>query len=84
MPQLGPNQVIVPDTMCLTLKFENSNTKSWFKNNLGRLLCSELKVRVGGEIVYDNMGEGIFEVYKDLWWSDDKRASMLELKTRGF
>ena len=35
MPSLSPNQVIVPDTMNLTFKFVNSNTKSRFKNNLG-------------------------------------------------
>ena len=35
MPQLGPNQVIVPDTM--NLVFKNGNTKCHFKNNVGRL-----------------------------------------------
>ena len=51
MPSLSPNQVIVPDTMNLTFKFVNSNTKSRFKNNLGRLLCEGLNVQIGGEIV---------------------------------
>ena len=71
IPQLGPNQIIVPDTMCLTFKFVNSNKKSWFKNNLGRLLRQEHKVRIGGEVCYDNTGEGILETCKDLWMSDD-------------
>ena len=78
MPSLSPNQVIVPDTMNLTFKFENSNTKSWFRNNLGRLLCEELHVRIGGEAVYDNTGESIMEIYKDLWKSDAKRENMIE------
>ena len=78
IPKLSPNQVIVPDTMNLTFKFNNSNTKSRFKNNLGRILCEGLTVQIGGEIVYDNRGEGIFETYKDLWKSDSKRNGMLE------
>ena len=78
MPSLSPNQVIVPDTMNLTFKFVNSNTKSRFKNNLGRLLCEGLNVQIGGEIVYDNRGESIMEIYKDLWKSESKRDGMLE------
>ena len=64
-------------TMCLTFKFKK-NTKSWFKNNLGRLLAEELKLRVAGEVVHDNTGESILETYKELWKSDDKRESMIE------
>ena len=78
MPSLSENQVIVPDTMTLTFKFVNSNTKSRFKNNLGRILCDSLTVRIGGEIVYDNRGEGMFETYKDLWKSESKREGMLQ------
>ena len=77
-PKLSPNQVIVPDTMNLVFKFKNSNTKSRFKNNLGRILCEELVVQIGGEIVYDNRGEGMFETYKDLWKSEEKRDGMME------
>ena len=78
LPSLSLNQVIVPDTMSLTFKFVNSNTKSRFKNNLGRLLCEGLNVQMGGEIVYDNRGESIMEIYKDLWKSESKRDGMLE------
>ena len=73
MPSLSPKQVIVPDTMNLTFKFVNSNTKSRFKNNLGRLLCEGLNVQIG-EIVYDNRGESIMEVYG----SESKREGMLQ------
>ena len=78
MPSLSPNQVIIPDTMNLTFKFVNSNTKSRFKNNLGRLLCEGLNVQIGGEIVYDNRVESLMEVYKDLSKSESKREGMLE------
>ena len=64
VPALNPSQCIVPDTFSLAYKFKNSNTKSWFLNNLGRLLCKELKVVVAG--VYDNTGESIMSGYKDL------------------
>jgi len=78
LPQLAPNQVIIPDTMNLTFTFKNGNTKCHFKNNLGRLLCEQLNVRVGGETVLHNRGCSIFEIYKDLWKSDSKRKSMVE------
>ena len=78
IPKLSQNKVIVPDTMNLVFKFNNSNTKSRFKNNLGRILCEGLAVQIGGEIIYDNRGEGMFETYKDLWKSDSKREGMLE------
>ena len=80
MPSLSPNQVIVADTMNLTFKFVNSNTKSRFKNNLGRLLCEGLNVQIGGEIVYDDRGESMMEVYKDLWKSESKRDSCVYAK----
>ena len=80
MPKLSQNKVIMPDTMNLVFKFNNSNTKSRFKNNLGRTLCEGLAVQIGGEIVYDNRGEGMFETYKDLWKSDSKREGMLEYR----
>ena len=47
-------------------------------NNLGKLLCERLMIRVGGEIVYDNNGESLIEVYKDLWKMGTKRANMVE------
>ena len=43
IPALNANECIVPDTMALSFKFENSNTKSWFLNNLGRLLIDPVE-----------------------------------------
>ena len=37
-----------------------------------------MSVRVGGEVAYDNIGEGLFQRYKDLWLSDEKRSNMIE------
>ena len=75
MPKLNSSQCIIPDTMVLSFKFENSNTKSWFLNNLGRLLVDQLSIVVQGELVYQNTSESMFEVYKDLWRSDDYREN---------
>ena len=58
--------------------FENTNTKSWFKNNLGRLLCKELQIRIGSSPVYDNKLENLIMVYKDLWLPDERREDMSE------
>ena len=65
IPALTSNQCIIPDTMALLFKFSNSNTKSWFLNNLGRLLVDRLSIKVHGVEVYQNMGESMWEVYKD-------------------
>jgi hypothetical protein len=35
-------------------------------NNIGKLLCERLIIKVSGEIVNDNNGESLIEVYKDL------------------
>ena len=75
IPQLNANECIIPDTMALSFKFKNSNTKSWFLNNLGRLLIDQLCIRVQGKKVYQNTGESILEVYKDLWRSDVDREN---------
>ena len=75
IPPLDANECIVPDTLALSFKFNNSNMKSWFLNNLGRLLIDRLSIKVQGKEVYQNTGEGMLEVYKDLWRSDDDREN---------
>ena len=75
IPPLTANECIVPDTMALSFKFNNSNTKSWFLNNLGRLLVDQLCIKVQGVQVYQNTGESMLEVYKDLWRSDVDREN---------
>ena len=86
IPSLNPDECIVPDTLALSFVFENSNTKSWFLNNLGRLLIDRLEINVQGKLVYQNTGESILEVYKDLWrWSPKitvKTVKNMELPTR--
>ena len=78
VPSLSESQVIIPDTMNLVFNFENSNTKSRFKNNLGRILCKRLTVLFDGKAVYENREEGMFGTYKDLWKSESKRKGMLQ------
>lgn len=56
MPALSPKHFIISDTLCLSFKFVNSNTRSWFLNNLSKPLCERLYINVGGEVVYDNTG----------------------------
>ena len=78
IPSLNPDECIVPDTLALSFVFRNSNTKSWFLNNLGRLLIDQLEINVQGKCVYQNMGESILEVYKDLWRSEVDRENRQE------
>ena len=72
IPALNSSQCIIPDTLALSFKFSNSNTKSWFLNNPGRLLVNRLSVNVQGVEVYQNTGErSMMEVYKDLCRSEE-------------
>jgi hypothetical protein len=66
IPKLEPNTCIVPDSFRLSYEFKSENTKSCFMNNIGKLLCERLIIKVSGEIVNDNNGESLIEVYKDL------------------
>ena len=54
--------------------------KSWFLNNLGRLLVNSLSVNVQGVEVYQNMGESMMEVYKDLRRSEEDRDNRQEFR----
>ena len=72
-PKLAPNVCVNPDSIYLSALFENTNT-----NNLGRLLCKELQIRIGSSPVYDNKLENLVMVYKDLWFPDERREDMSE------
>ena len=82
IPALNRSQCIVPDTLALLFKFTNSNTKSWFLNNLGRLLVDRLSVNVQGVQVYQNTGESMMEVYKDLWRYDEDLRQQTGVQSR--
>ncbi len=77
-PKLSQNVCVNPNSIYISALLENTNTKSWFKNNLGRLLCDELQIRIGSEPVYDNKKESLIMVYKDLWLPDERREDMSE------
>ncbi len=77
-PKLSENVCVNPNSIYISALLENANTKSWFKNNIGRLLCDELQIRIGSESVYDNKKEGLIMVYKDLWLLDERREDMSE------
>ncbi len=77
-PRLSQNVCVDPNSIYISALLENANTKSWFKNNLGRLLCDELQIRIGSEPVYDNKKESLVMVYKDLWLPDERREDMSE------
>ena len=78
IPKLKPGVCIVPNSLYLSARFKNKNTKSWFLNNLGKLLVEELTVKVGGEVAYDNIGESFYRVYEDLWKSSKERSNMVD------
>ena len=77
-PKLRPDVCLVPDSLNLMFDFKNANDKSWFNNNLSKLLTKELTVKMAGEVVFSNTEESIMEIYRDLWRPDKERANMVE------
>ena len=62
MPTVDDNTVVIPETIELEFKFKSKNDKSWFKNNLGRLLTDSVMVKIGGVPVYLNGKEAKLNV----------------------
>ena len=77
-PKLRPDVCLVPDSLNLTFDFKNANDKSWFHNNLSKLVTKELTVKMAGVVVFSNTGESIMEIYRDLWRPDKERDNMVE------
>ena len=57
IPKLKPDSCLVPGSLHLLFDFKNANDKSWYLNNLSKLLQSQLTIKMAGEVVYDNIGE---------------------------
>ena len=76
IPRLSSDDISVQDSLnfCFNLSL-GSNTKSWFKNNLTKLLQERLEVSMEGQKSYENPRERLFEVNKDLWVSDEIRQN---------
>ena len=66
IPKMKMDSCLVPGSLHLLFTFKVSNTKSWFLNNLSKMLQKRLRIRLAGETVYDNNAENMYEVYKDL------------------
>ena len=77
-PKLKLDVCLVPDSLNLMFDFKNANVKSWFNNNLRKLLTKGLTVKMAGEVVYSNTGESVIAVYKDLWKTAKERGDMVE------
>ena len=77
MPTIDDSTVVDPDTIELEFKFASKNNKSWFKNNLAKLLTNNIQVGIAGKIVYTATEEGNLGVYKDLWKSKEEREDMV-------
>ena len=76
IPKLKPDSCLVPGSLHLLFELKISNTKSHFLNNLSRLLQKQLKIRLSGETVYDNNGESLYDVYKDLYKSNSQKIRL--------
>ena len=78
IPKLKPDSCLVPGSLNLLYDFKLSGTKSWFNNNLSKLLTKRLQIKVAGETAYDCSGESLYGVYSDLWLTSSEREKMSE------
>ena len=74
---------MVTDSLNLQFDFKTANAKSWFINNLSKLLCERLVVKLAGEVIHGNMGESVLGVYRDLWKTSSERDDMVEYGIAG-
>ena len=55
VPRLSSNDILVQDSLNFCFNFSlGLNTKSWFKNNLSKLLQNNLEVSMEGQKIYEN------------------------------
>ena len=59
-PKLKPDVCLVPGSLNLMFDFKNANAKSWFQNNLSKLLTKELTLKMAGEVVFSNTGNPLW------------------------
>ena len=76
VPRLSLDDILVQDSLNFCFNFSlGNNTKTWFKNNLAKLLQDRLEVSMEGQKIYENPKESLFEVYKDHWTSEEIRQN---------
>ena len=78
IPKLKESTCLVPGSLHLVHDMVVTGTKSYFLNNISKLLQKRLQVRLAGETVYDCSGESLYSVYKDLWLTKSKRLGSIE------
>lgn len=71
-------ELYIDGSLHLLFNFKVDGAKSWFNNNLSKLLAERLQIKLAGETVYDNSGESYLSVYKDLWRSKTNRTQSVE------
>ena len=76
--KLEAGSCFVPESLKLTGKIKNKNTKSWFLNNISALLQKDIRVRFGKIDVYHNSHESDFLLYKALWDSKANRKTRVD------
>jgi hypothetical protein len=78
LPKISSDSQVNVTIPKLVSNIESEGGKSWFKNNIGRLLCRELRMAINSWTVYNNKLESLIMVYKDLWIPDERHEDMSE------
>ena len=76
IPKMKMDSCLVPGSFHLLFTFKVSNTKSWFLNNLSKMLQKRLRIKLAGENMY--------EEYKDLWKTNSDRLDVMRTLENSF
>jgi len=79
IPELNESDVLVPGSLALRFDIDLSGgyANNFLLQNLTRALVSKMVVKFSGTILQDTVGYDIFNIYKDLFLSQEQRDNML-------
>jgi len=78
VPKLNVNEVLVPGSLALVFDIDLSggHANNFLVQNVTRALVDRLLVKFGGTTLQDTVGYGIYKIFYDLFFSQEKRDGM--------
>ena len=80
VPKLNINEVIVPGSLALRFNIDLSggHANNFLVDNVSRALVDKLVVKYSGNILQDTGGYDIYNIFEDLFLSQEERDNMLQ------
>ena len=79
VPKLNKNEVIVPGSLGLRFDIDlaGGHANNYLVQNVSRALVSKMVVKFAGTILQDTDGYDLFQIYEDLFLSQEQRDDMV-------